>query len=422
MRPFRLLMNVGVLSLEAHMNIGVNCLNLREDAGGIKTYFFSLFNELLKHDDGNRYVFFYSDRNTDLLGKLQDSRWKDDSILVRGPGAIGRYLKDLDLYFCPLGNLDPKPVPVPSVFSLHDVQEEYSLGFFPLRALVYRSFHSYASTLMADRTITISDFSKDSIVRFHKRDPSRISRIYPSVDPRFYDAAALGSSRPKSDLLDKLPDRYIFYPANLWKHKNHRVLLESVKLLTERYGEDLYLVLTGYEMENGFDLETACRELSIRDRVVPLTYADIDEMPYLYKRAICLCFPSLFEGFGLPLVEAMACGCPIVCSNVASIPEIAGDAALYVDPHSNVEMAESILRIIRDERLRRELITKGRQRSKQFSADTMANQHLKVFGQAAAFSSAKYFLFSFPVFRPGYRAYRTAAAIYKWAQGKLNSL
>jgi glycosyltransferase involved in cell wall biosynthesis len=394
------------------MNIGVNCLSLSENIGGIKSYFYNLFNELGKRDD-NKYIFFYSDSNTDLLDRLQNTKWKNDSINVPQTRSIGKYLRDLDLYFCPFGNLDPKPVPVPSVFTLHDIQEEFFPAFFSQRALLYRKIHYYGSTLMADRTITISDFSRDTIVRFHKRNPSKISRIYESVDDRFYAAGNFPPACLKSDLLGKLPDRYIFYPANRWKHKNHQVLLKSLKLLTEHYREDVYLVLTGFDVENGFDLESACKELSIRDRVIPLTYATIDEMLYLYRHAVCLCFPSLFEGFGLPLVEAMACGCPIVCSNATCIPEIARDAALYFDPHNDVQLARNILTVIRDKELTDILITKGKQRSRVFSADTMAEEHLRVFNEAAAaFSRTKYFFFSFPLFGPLYKGYRAARSSY----------
>jgi glycosyltransferase involved in cell wall biosynthesis len=400
------------------MRIGVNCLGLSDTIGGVKSYFYNLFGELIKRDDTHEYVFFYSEGNADLLDKLQSGAWRENAVEVSNALDIGKYLRDVDVYFCPFCNLDPKPVPVPSVFTLVDIQEEFFPEFFSRRALLARKIDYYGSTLMADRTITISDFSRDTIIRIHKRNPSRISRIYLSVDERFYAEGGSSSARGASAFVKGLPEKYIFYPANHWRHKNHRLLLNGLKLLKERYKEDIYLVLTGHKEENGFDLEKECTELSIQDRVISTQYVDIDEMVYLYRHAVCLCFPSFFEGFGLPLVEAMASGCPVVCSNTTCMPEIAGDAALYVDPYNDAQLAENILQIMEDGAERKALIERGKERSRLFSADRMAREHLRVFGEAAeAFSRTRTAVFSFPLFCTAYKGYRFLRSFYGKKRG-----
>ena len=120
-------------------------------------------------------------------------------------------------------------------------------------------------------------------------------------------------------------------------------------------------------------------ELFLKDRVVFLDYVPEKDLPHLYSEAAAFVFPSLYEGFGLPPLEAMACGCPVIVSNAASLPEVCGDAAYYVDPYDVESIAEGIYKVLMNEILRQDLIAKGLERVKLFSWEKAAKEHLKVF-------------------------------------------
>jgi glycosyltransferase involved in cell wall biosynthesis len=171
----------------------------------------------------------------------------------------------------------------------------------------------------------------------------------------------------------------MYYPAATWPHKNHKMFLGALKIMKYRYGFDGQLVLSGIAMQTNNDILKEIIRLGLQEDVVVLGYLPQEDLPCLYNLARMMVFPSLYEGFGIPLVEAMACGCPIACSNVTSIPEVVGDAALTFDPYSVEEMAEKVWRVWNDDVLRQEMNLKGLGRVKRFSWDNMARQTIAVY-------------------------------------------
>ena len=150
------------------MRIGVNCYQLLPDIGGLKQYFLRLFRELLKNDEQNTYIFFYFSHNMDELSYLNDLHWKENAIELKDQKDVYEYLDKIDLYFCPFGALWPRPMPVPTVVTLVDIQEVFYPEYFTAQDLFNRHFHYKGSTKMADRVITISDFSRETIIKHHK--------------------------------------------------------------------------------------------------------------------------------------------------------------------------------------------------------------------------------------------------------------
>jgi glycosyltransferase involved in cell wall biosynthesis len=396
------------------MRIGVSCINLGDKIGGLRIYFANLFDFLLENDAANDYVFFFKEDNVPFLNTLKSKKWTERSIEVTGSLEISRHLKKIDLYFCPVGILEPRPVPVPSVYTLADIQDRFYPQFFTRRSLVARRVHYRNSVKMADSVITISDFSRGALIKHYRTDPRKIVRIYLSAEKDFYTAHDMHGP----PAMDGVPQRYIFYPANRWRHKNHRTLLEAIRILNTRYRDDVFLVLTGDDPENGFDVVAESRSLKIADRVISLGFVDKADLISLYRNAICLCYPSLFEGFGIPLVEAMASGCPVVCSNTTSIPEIVGDAAILVDPLDAGGFAEGIHRVISDNKLRTGLIDKGKRRAQLFSPEKTAADHVRVFNEAAGrFKRRRYFYFTLPFVDPIYKSMR----LYSWMRSRIPS-
>jgi glycosyltransferase involved in cell wall biosynthesis len=382
------------------MRIGVNCFLLQESMGGLRQYFHRLFAELLDHDSRNRYIFFYLEHNIKEMELLGNERWKKDAILIRDQREAKRHLDRIDLYFCPFGAIWPRPFPRPSVVTLVDIQEKYYPQFFTKQDLWNRKYHYEGSTRAADQVITISEFSKQSIIRHHGIPADKVNVISLAADQSYYLPF---SPREKTSL--KLPERFIFYPANRWLHKNHDNLLRALVLLKQTYHSNIDCVLTGCDYDNGYPLGKKVEEYGLKHQVTILGYVSVEEMRHIYEKAELLCFPSLFEGFGMPVVEAMATGCPVVCSNATSLPEVAGEAALFFDPIDPRDIAKKINEVLSDTTLRNRLILLGKEQSNRFSVKHLAERHLEVFDRAVHSYRGSRYLF--------YRCIREPLHTYK---------
>jgi hypothetical protein len=181
-----------------------------------------------------------------------------------------------------------------------------------------------------------------------------------------------------------LPERFAFYPANMWPHKNHRLLLLALHRLRQMYGMSLSLVLTGDDLGQWEELEAIARHFHLHEDIHYLGYVPAEDLPGLYRGAALLLCPSLFEGFGIPLTEAMTLGCPIAAANVASVPEVVGDAALLFDPRQPDSIATACFQLLTDEHLRQTLQARGRERAAHFSWERAADETLHVFQWACA--------------------------------------
>lgn len=369
------------------MRIGVNCFLLQAKIGGMKQYFFNLFHELLENDHQNEYVFFHFPHNAEELGNWENTRWRANAILLKGQQEVKQYLGKIDLYFCPFGALWPRPLPVPTVMTLVDVQEVFYPQFFTDFDMYNREYHFPGSTRMADRVITISHFSKKTIVQHHRISPHKVTVAHLCADKRYYRAVEVACP-PQFPLPG---GDFVIYPSNYWKHKNHDTLLQALRWLKKEKGLKINAVFTGYNVPNGYPLSQKVLEYGLDEQVYSVGYVTVEEMAYLYSKAAMLVFPSLFEGFGIPLVEAMAVGCPVVAANVTSLPEVGADAAEYFDPLSAESIGTAMEKIWCDGALRRQLVERGQRRALDFSATKLAQTHLSVFNEAArAFSVVRY--------------------------------
>lgn len=255
----------------------------------------------------------------------------------------------------PLVGMIPDSPGIPSAVSIPDVQHEVHPEFFSRPERAYRSW-MYARTANAARiVVTMSAFSADSLVRHLGVQAAKIRVIPHGVDPeRFHP----GSS-PR--------EPFLLYPANFWPHKNHARLFEAFARVRERR-RDLTLVLTG----------AGHAGRALPDGVVSRGLVSDAELVKLYQTASALVFPSLWEGFGLPPVEAMACGCPVVVSRGTSLPEVCGEAARYVDPLSAADVASGIEDVLRNPA---GLVDAGRLRAGQLTLETCVRAHDAVYGE-----------------------------------------
>ncbi len=172
---------------------------------------------------------------------------------------------------------------------------------------------------------------------------------------------------------------FMFYPAGTWLHKNHLRLLKVIRRLVDSGSFDGELLLTGAAMEAHEQVLEEISRLQLEGVVRWLGYLPEEDLPRLYNLARMLVFPSMFEGFGLPVLEAMACGCPVACSDVTSLPEVGGDAVVYFNPDVEDDFYETLKKLWNNEELCSELRQKGEQRSKMFSWEETAKQTVEVY-------------------------------------------
>ena len=293
----------------------------------------------------------------------------------------GHFPASLDLVHYPVA----VPVPrtkLPTVVTLHDVQHRELPHLFSRAARAYRAVFYDAAARHATLVITVSEHARSAIVEHLGVPPERVVAIHHGIDHDRFHPGDDHDERLLTGL--PLPPRpFLYYPANLWPHKNHETLLRA--FATAREGlPDLSLVLTGATYDRLAALETHARSLGIADHVHHLGFVPADAVPALYRAAAALVFPSLYEGFGAPPLEAMACGCPVVSSNRGSLAEVCGDAAALCDPTDVAALAAEITRVVTDGALRESSRRAGIARSREFNWQDAARRHRDAYGLALA--------------------------------------
>jgi glycosyltransferase involved in cell wall biosynthesis len=275
-------------------------------------------------------------------------------------GRIRREMRldRLDVLHFPFSTMIPPVEAVPTVTSILDVQHEAIPEFFSRAELAYRR-RVYGSTARrSTAVIAISQHAADAIHEHLGVPRDRIRVIHLGVDT----ATFTPGTAPRSD--------FLLYPANWWPHKNHGRLFEALALL-RRADPDLRLVLTGSGHPTG----------GFPPGVESLGRVSTERLVELYRTAAALVYPSLYEGFGMPVVEAMATGCPVACSNTSSLPEVAGDAAVLFDPTSPEAIAAGVRRVLDSPR---PFTTRGLERAARFTWERSAAAHAALYRELAS--------------------------------------
>ena len=320
------------------------------------------------------------------------------SLAAAHPGPLRRAFRidELDAIHFPLSVMLPPVSRPPAATSVLDLQHEHHPEFFGRAELAYRKL-VYGWTIRRSRiVIAISEHARQTLLERYHLPPDRVRTIHLGIDHTRFRPGATGlsgsepqtpgdrgaRSRERLDQAGRSHERraevqqnsgsgsepqtstgpFLLYPARGWPHKNHPRLFEAFALLRAERPE-LRLVLTSYDGPTPDGVES-------RGRVSP------DELADLYRSASALVFPSLYEGFGQPPLEAMACGCPVACSNAASLPEVVGDAARRFDPTRPEAIAEAVADVLRDPE---KWIVRGLGHAARFTWDACARAHDEVY-------------------------------------------
>lgn len=290
----------------------------------------------------------------------------------------------VDILHC-LGNTAPLRLhaSIKMVLSLHDVMFLQSGTHVPpptnsYQALgrLYRRAVAPSCARRADAVITVSEYSrKDILTLIGGMDPDRVHVTHQSCDPAF----KRGMDGAREVESTSRPRPYMFALGADDPRKNTLRLVRAYLSLLARGGLEEDLLISGYANWKNSEAHRLVVDAGATQRVSFLSYVPLDELVELYRNARLFVYPSMYEGFGIPLLEAFAAGCPVIASNVTSIPEVACDAALYVDPTSQYEIEHALLRLLQDDDLRNSLIAKGRVRAEQFAWCETAKKTLAIY-------------------------------------------
>jgi glycosyltransferase involved in cell wall biosynthesis len=288
--------------------------------------------------------------------------------------------RGVDFIHHPFTVLTPLGTGIPAVLTFWDMQHEFFPDFFDRIELQRRRLNYKASAEEARRIIVSASFTKDCLVERYGIHTDKIDVIHTGYSPHY---RVIDNQKQLQQIREQygLDRPFLYYPAATWPHKNHHNLLESFKILVERYRFEGDLVLTGIAMQAHNKLLSEIRHLGLADRVKLPGYLPAEVLPCIYNLARMMVFPSLFEGFGIPLVEAMASGCPIVCANSTSLPEVAGDAGVLFDPCSAEDMANKISGLWHDEAALESMRQRGIERAKLFTWEETVRKTLLVYAK-----------------------------------------
>ncbi len=357
---------------------------------GSGEYCFELLINLNKIDKKNKYIIYLPQNPTYDLPK-ESSNWHYRIVKPKKMWTlVGLSLEFLlrrskpDVFLSPTHYL-PIFSPRRSVISILDVSYIRFPELFKKSDLNQLTKWTSYSVKKAKGVFTISKSSKDDIIKEYRIPGYKIAVTYPGIrketndkkpaSPRLSARLARGEHEiSMKDLEQKyrIKGNYILFVGTLQPRKNIIRLIEAFS----RLKNDPELVIIGKKGWLYEDILEAPRKFSVEDRVKFLDFIPNSELPAFYKNAICFVLPSLYEGFGLPVLEAMRYGCPVIVSNVSSLPEVGGDAVLYVDPLSADDIAKKLELLVGDEDLRKKLIKKGYEQVKKFSWEKTAKDTL----------------------------------------------
>jgi glycosyltransferase involved in cell wall biosynthesis len=366
------------------MRIGIDARKLHDY--GIGTYVRNLVGQLARQDGSSTYVVICRRADAPFIRSLGSrfeplvERAGNYSVLEQFSVPFGLRRARVDLFHAPHYVVSPF-ISCPTVVTIHDCIHLRFPQYLPNRAASF-----YARTMMtmaarrAKRILTVSQASKEDILRYLKVPASKIEVIYNALDERLATA-------PTPDEITRVRERlqltspFILYAGNIKPHKNVDRLIEAFSILRRRRGDDVKLLIIGDEISKYPNLRRLVHRFQLHQYVRFHGFVSDETLAVLYRLATAFVFPSLYEGFGLPPLEAMAAGTPVITSNVSSLPEVVGDAALLIDPMNAGAIADAMARVLTDATLRADLVRRGCERVKSFSWERSVRRTREVYAE-----------------------------------------
>lgn len=367
------------------MKIGIISEPLNQNLTGIGNYTYKIISELNKiNHNGKINIYLINSVHTELFRYMDEliirnifnrvlktylwypyaiiklNREKTDLNLIHNPSQIPTFFKPKQKYVITVHDITPLLFP-----------KEHKSG----KSFIYRLL--FPRTLKtADKIITVSHNTKQDIINYFKTPDEKIKVIHLAADKKYQPL--------NKEIISKFKEKYnldfpfLLYVGTLEPRKNIPTLIKSIyKLKKNNLPHKLVIAgKKGWKYKSIFSL---IEELDLQNDVIFTGYVPDVDLPALYNAADMFVYPSLYEGFGLPPLEAMACGCPVITSNTSSLPEVVGDAGIMIDPHDVDELAEAIYEVLTNDGLKANMVEKGLDRAKTFSWERTANETFNLY-------------------------------------------
>jgi len=376
------------------LHIAIDARRIRDF--GIGTYIRSLVRALEEIDRVNRYTLVAGPAEAALLADLPenfhcatygraDSRPLDNV-------AFPAFLHSLapDLVHIPLSRI-PLLMIRPYVVTVHDMADLLFPGEASDLRMQLRRYRFKRGLARASRVIAVSDSTKRDVEAATGLSAERIRRVYNAPDPVFFGGVTELAPEERQRIMERyqIDYPYLLYAGNIRRHKNVPRLVEAFAVVRDQLAfnpqyKNLRLVIIGDTISQYPEVRQAVMKSRVEHMVRFLGFVEFETLRCFFESAAAFVFPSRYEGFGLPPLEAMACGTPVVTSNVSSLPEVVGDAAVLVNPENVFDIARGIRDVLLDKALRAELIRRGREQAARFSWARTAGEVLEIYREAAA--------------------------------------
>lgn len=375
--------------INSPMKIGISAEWVGQKVGGPETYDYNLVKALGEIDGVNKYCLYGADPapfmewlklhpNFSCRSLRTNSRWLIIPFLL--PWELFRH--PIDLFHATF--VVPPVCPGKVILTVHDISWEIHPEYFPANVRFRLSWLTRLGVVRAQKIIAATEATKRDLISCYKVPSDKIIVTHYGINQRFASPRNQQLNRTVLEKKYGIAGDFLLYVGRFHIRKNLPRLLQAFASVKRESPRPIRLVLAGSEMWNATPLAQTIEQLQLQEDVRCLGYVPDQDLPVLYQEAKLLVYPSIYEGFGFPPLEAMSCGTPVVTSNRSSLPEVVGDGALLVNPFDVAEIAESILKVLKDDDLRNRLIAKGFENVKRFSWQTTAQQTINVYQEVLA--------------------------------------
>ena len=374
------------------VNIGIDISLTIGERAGVGNYCYNLVKHLAKIDKKNTYVlfpFYYYIFHPDFKKAERPPNRNFRINLKKIPSNIIKTLWK--------SGFIPKKFFFPKVDILHSTTfcipkkgyKKLVVTIYDLSFLTHPEFHlednvyhchkgSLEAVQYADKIIAISENTKKDLVKYLHCDPRKIVVTYLGVDKRFKPIKNQNKIEEIKKKYD-LSKRYIFTLSSIEPRKNISGLIESYARLPTGITDVYDLVIAGGKGWRNLDIYKRVRKSDFEKKVRFIEYVHDNDLPYLYNGATVFVYPSFYEGFGLPVLEAMTCGCPVISSNISSIPEVVGKAGILINPNNTYELRDSIQKLLENPKVQKRMSKRGLKQAKKFTWEKCAKQTYKIY-------------------------------------------
>lgn len=370
------------------MHIAIDAHSVGAQLAGNESYITNLIEALAEIDQVNRYTLYVT---KPAATERFDRRWPNFRLrttlphtpLVRVPLTLSAELRRDPVDVLHVQYTAPPFPPCPVVASIHDLSFEHLPETFKRRSRAQLRLTVRRTARKATQILTLSEFSRRDIIQTYEIDPDRVTVTPPAAPPHFGPVSD-GRELARVRQTFGIQRDYVLSLGSIQPRKNLERLIRaySILRLTRAGKEPPQLVLAGKRGWLYDEVLSAAAKHDVDNDIIFTGYVPERDLPALYTGAICFVYPSYFEGFGLPVVEAMQCGAPVIAGNQTSLPEVVGDAGVLVDPFDEKELAQAIARVIDNPDFRSQLRVKGLARAKNFNWTNTARLTLQAYERA----------------------------------------